>query len=272
MISSTLSEHQVEGSSFGAISYLRAEQDFDFQVSAFSKYGTLHFHPDGFGDIFFNGIAQDALRQSLANGAQADGSYNLGADHTLRAGLYLQGERASADTNSSVLPITACTGAEAAGDSRLPGDGRPHLWRDARVDRAGPGQDRLALQRLSPGRMESGTEAHGQLRRALRRGERIHHGRAAEPAPQHGVEADRRDHRPCRLCQLPDAAAVRAGGDAIARRHARHERELRLARSRPLQHRHLPQLAGQVRALARVRRRRRAGGPARPQDRHRRVL
>jgi len=113
--SSTLSEHQVEGSSFGAISYLRAEQDFDFQVSAFSKYGTLHFHPDALGDIFFNGIAEDALRQSLANGVQADGSYNLGSDHTLRAGLYLQGEKASADTNSSVLPITACTGAEAPG-------------------------------------------------------------------------------------------------------------------------------------------------------------
>jgi len=111
--SSTLAEHQVEGSSFGALSYLRTEQDFDFQVSAFSKYSTVHFHPDALGDIFFNGIAEDALRQSLANGVQADGSYNLGADHTMRAGLYLQGERASADTNSSVLPIAACAGAEA---------------------------------------------------------------------------------------------------------------------------------------------------------------
>jgi outer membrane receptor protein involved in Fe transport len=117
--SADLTEHQVEGSSFGALSYLRSEQDFDFQVSGFSKYSNLHFHPDALGDIFFDGISQDALRQSLANGIQADGSYPLGPNHTVRAGLYLQGERASADTNSSVLPITACNGAE------VPGSGCP---------------------------------------------------------------------------------------------------------------------------------------------------
>ncbi len=103
-----LNEHQVEGNSFGILSYLRAEEDFDVQVSAFTKYGTLHYHPDALGDLFFNGIAQDALRQSFANGIQADGSYRLGVNHTLRAGLYIQGEKASADASSSVLPITGC--------------------------------------------------------------------------------------------------------------------------------------------------------------------
>jgi hypothetical protein len=106
--SADLTEHQVEGNSFGILSYLRAEEDFDFQVSAFSKYGTLNYHPDSLGDIFFNGIAENALRSSFANGVQADGSYNLGADHTLRVGTFLQAEKASADTTSSVLPIAAC--------------------------------------------------------------------------------------------------------------------------------------------------------------------
>jgi hypothetical protein len=104
-----LSEHQTEGNSFGILSYLHSEENLDFQVSAFAKFGTLHFHPDSIGDIFFNGVAQDALRQSFANGIQADGSYKLGPDHTVRAGIFLQAEKASADTTSSVLPITSCT-------------------------------------------------------------------------------------------------------------------------------------------------------------------
>jgi hypothetical protein len=106
--SANLTEHQVEGNSFGILSYLRAEEDFDVQVSAFSKYGTLNYHPDSLGDIFFNGIAENALRQSLVNGVQADGSYSLGAYNTLRIGTFLQAEKASADTTSSVLPITGC--------------------------------------------------------------------------------------------------------------------------------------------------------------------
>ncbi len=87
------------------LSYLRSEQDLNYQVSAFTKYSTAHFHPDALGDIAFNGIAQDTERTSFANGVQADGSYKLSATHTLRAGLLLTGEKVQADTNSSVLPV-----------------------------------------------------------------------------------------------------------------------------------------------------------------------
>jgi outer membrane receptor protein involved in Fe transport len=114
--SAALSEHQVEGSSFGILSYLLAEENLNAQVSAFTKYSTLSFHPDSLGDIFFNGIAQQALRQSFANGLQADASYKLGPDHTLRGGLLLNEERASSDTNSSVLPITGCAGGGSVAD------------------------------------------------------------------------------------------------------------------------------------------------------------
>ncbi len=113
--SGDLSEHLVESSDFAILSYLRSQENLDFQVSAFTKYSTLQFHPDALGDIFFNGIAEDALRQSFANGVQADASYKLGADHTLRAGLLLNEERASSDTNSSVLPIAGCSGGGVAG-------------------------------------------------------------------------------------------------------------------------------------------------------------
>ena len=103
--SSNIDERQTETSQFLVLSYLRSEQDLNYQVSAFTKYSTAHFHPDALGDIAFNGIAQDTERTSFANGVQADGSYKLSATHTLRAGLLLTGEKVQADTNSSVLPV-----------------------------------------------------------------------------------------------------------------------------------------------------------------------
>jgi outer membrane receptor protein involved in Fe transport len=113
-----LTEHQVEGSQYGIVSYLRTQENFDFQISGFTKYGQLHFHPDQIGDLVFNGIAQDAVRLSWANGVQADGSWRVHPDHTLRGGLRLEGERATADANSSVLPIATCN---AGGDDPAAG-------------------------------------------------------------------------------------------------------------------------------------------------------
>jgi len=100
--SAKLNEHQNEGSHFGVLSYLQSRQDFDLQVSAYTKYSTLHFHPDIYGDLAFTGIAQDALRQSFANGLQAEGAYKAIADHTLRAGIIVGGEKAWADSTSWV--------------------------------------------------------------------------------------------------------------------------------------------------------------------------
>ncbi|HXP76713.1 MAG TPA: TonB-dependent receptor [Stellaceae bacterium] len=107
--SSKVNEHQTEGSQFGIVSYLRSEADLDFQLSVFTKYSTLHFHPDPLPDLAFNGIGQDAMRTSFANGFQAEASYKLGADHTVRGGLLLTGERVSADTNSLVETTGAST-------------------------------------------------------------------------------------------------------------------------------------------------------------------
>jgi len=99
----TLNERQTENNEYAVVSYLRSEQDLSFQVSAFTKYSLLNFHGDSFGDLAFNGIAQNAKRTSFANGIQADGSYKIAADHTLRAGFLVTGERVSVDTTSAVL-------------------------------------------------------------------------------------------------------------------------------------------------------------------------
>jgi outer membrane receptor protein involved in Fe transport len=103
--SAQLNERQTENNEFAVASYLRSEQDLTFQASAFTKYSLLHFHPDGLGDINFNGISQEAQRTSFANGLQVDSSYKIAANHTLRAGLLWAGERVSADTTSDVLPV-----------------------------------------------------------------------------------------------------------------------------------------------------------------------
>jgi outer membrane receptor protein involved in Fe transport len=100
--SATLDEHQNEGSYYGVASYLQSRQDLDFQVSAYDKYSALHYFPDLYGDLAFAGIAQNAQIRSLVNGVQASGSYKDMANHTLRAGFTVEGEKAWTGTTSWV--------------------------------------------------------------------------------------------------------------------------------------------------------------------------
>jgi outer membrane receptor protein involved in Fe transport len=77
----------------------------NFQVSIVNRYSNVYFSPDPLGDLLFNGIAQSATRQSVANGLQGDGSYRVSDANTIRSGFYIQAERSSFNTNSSVLPV-----------------------------------------------------------------------------------------------------------------------------------------------------------------------
>jgi hypothetical protein len=104
--SANLTEHQIEGSQFGAVSYLHSEGPLAFQVSVLTKFSFLDYHPDLLGDLAFNGIGQQADRTSWANNLQADGSYVLTPDHTLRAGILLTDEHVTAKTVSDVLDQT----------------------------------------------------------------------------------------------------------------------------------------------------------------------
>jgi outer membrane receptor protein involved in Fe transport len=99
-----LDELQTETSQFGVLSFLHSGPQIDFRISAFSKYSTLDFHRDpSLADLAFNGISQNALLTSFANGLQVDASGKIGADHTLRGGLFAAGERFTSDTLSAVL-------------------------------------------------------------------------------------------------------------------------------------------------------------------------
>jgi outer membrane receptor protein involved in Fe transport len=111
--SANLNEHQTEGAQFGALSFLHSEGPLDFQVSVLTKYSFLDYHPDLFGDLAFNGIGQTAERTSWANNLQAEGSYRLNSDHTLRGGILITEEHVTSNTNSDVL---AQTGTDDAGN------------------------------------------------------------------------------------------------------------------------------------------------------------
>jgi outer membrane receptor protein involved in Fe transport len=101
--SATLDENQRQITHYGIVTLQEKLGAIDFQVSGFTRYSSLYFTPDPVGDLLFNGVAQTAYRRSIANGTQGDGSYRFNAEHTLRAGFFIQGERSTAATNSLVL-------------------------------------------------------------------------------------------------------------------------------------------------------------------------
>lgn len=99
-----LNERQIETSQFGVLSYLHSSAAIDFRTSVFSKYSTLDFRRDpSLADIGFNGVAQDASLTSFANGVELDFSGRVSANHTLRSGLLLEGERFASRTGSAAL-------------------------------------------------------------------------------------------------------------------------------------------------------------------------
>ena len=103
--SSTLNEFQRERTDFAIISLQKHVNDIDFQVSAYTRYSWLSFSPDWLGDLLFNGIAQQATRSDAAYGVQADGSWRVNDQHTLRAGFLVQQEIGAGKSFSQVLPV-----------------------------------------------------------------------------------------------------------------------------------------------------------------------
>ena len=103
--STMLNERQAEQNTFGVLALQKSVNGLDLQVSAFSRYSTLHFIPDTIGDLVFNGIASDVYRRGFANGLQGDGAYKLNDAHTLRAGFTVTGESTQNSNVSTVLPL-----------------------------------------------------------------------------------------------------------------------------------------------------------------------
>jgi outer membrane receptor protein involved in Fe transport len=128
-LSDNLDENQREITHYGILSYLHAGTDFDFQVSAFGRYSSLFFTPDPLGDLLYNGIAQTAYKRDAAYGLQAEGTWRIASDHTIRGGLIYQADDLQSLTSSQVLAV------DNAGNQTLPDtpidiadNGTKHAW------------------------------------------------------------------------------------------------------------------------------------------------
>lgn len=77
----------------------------DYQAAAFYQYSTLHYLPDSQGgDLIYNGVASDAFKSNSAAGVQADASYKIITDHTLRFGGAYTHQLTKSDNSVGVFP------------------------------------------------------------------------------------------------------------------------------------------------------------------------
>ncbi len=107
--SAQLNENQLEDTQYSVLALQRSVNGFDGQISYFTRYDRLHYTPDPIGDLLINGVASDVVRQSLTNGVQADGSYQINPAHTIRTGFFFSAEQAFVGNTSLVEPLVGGT-------------------------------------------------------------------------------------------------------------------------------------------------------------------
>ena len=105
--SANLNENQTETNDYAIVSLEHIQGDLDLQSSLIARYASLTFAPDALGDLLYDGVAQNAFKRDVSYGWQTDASYHAFDSHTVRAGFYLQYDKATSDTTSQVLPVDA---------------------------------------------------------------------------------------------------------------------------------------------------------------------
>ncbi len=95
---------QREKNRFQILSYQgTAGAGVDYQVSLFNRYSDVAYTPDAVGDLTFKGIAAHILRRNQTVGTQADLSYPVGREHTLRTGIVYSREQFRVNNVSQVF-------------------------------------------------------------------------------------------------------------------------------------------------------------------------
>jgi outer membrane receptor protein involved in Fe transport len=110
--SAQLNENQTETTHFAVLSVQKSYEDFNGQLSYFTRYNNLQFTPDPTGDLLINGIASTITRNTYTNGVQGDGSYQVNSAHTLRAGFSVSAEQSFVGNSSLVEPCIICDGSD----------------------------------------------------------------------------------------------------------------------------------------------------------------
>jgi outer membrane receptor protein involved in Fe transport len=110
--SATLNENEHDTYVANIVAWQRHGTDGDAQIAAYSRYANVHFFPDVFGDLEFNDLASNVIRESVLNGIQGDASYLVNDRHTLRFGFAVSGEQTNLNNVYTVLPgsVGAVTG------------------------------------------------------------------------------------------------------------------------------------------------------------------
>jgi outer membrane receptor protein involved in Fe transport len=103
----SLNENETDRFFFGLVALQRHHDDTDMQFSMFTRYATVDFVPDLYGDLAFNDVASNVVRKSLLNGLEFDASDRLSDAHTLRGGLTFSIEKTQVRDLSFVLPLDA---------------------------------------------------------------------------------------------------------------------------------------------------------------------
>jgi outer membrane receptor protein involved in Fe transport len=110
--SAQLNENQVETTQFGVLTVQKSDEEFNGQLSYFTRYNNLKFTPDPVGDLLINGIASTVTRETYTNGIQGDASYQVNSAHTLRTGFTVSGEQSFVGNSSLVDPCMLCDGTD----------------------------------------------------------------------------------------------------------------------------------------------------------------
>jgi outer membrane receptor protein involved in Fe transport len=105
--SSAVAENQYEASLYNVLAWQKSMGALDFQVAYFSRYSALQFSPDAYGDLLYNGVASDVLRESFLNGVNADAAYRYDEAHTIRGGISASGEETYSRNASLVFATDA---------------------------------------------------------------------------------------------------------------------------------------------------------------------
>ena len=106
--SAALDQNQREITHYGVLAWQYANGPLNLQVAPFLRYSQTRYTPDPQGgDLILAGVADSSRLSSLAAGVQADASYEAGAGHTLRLGLFFQNERTRSLVTSRVFAVDA---------------------------------------------------------------------------------------------------------------------------------------------------------------------
>ena len=105
--SAAANNYQTEQNYYAVLAYQKSAGHFLSQVSILSRYTDIRFTPDPVQGLLLAGNAAQVENSDLANGLQADASYELGDHHTLRAGMLATYDLERLDTTSSVFPSTS---------------------------------------------------------------------------------------------------------------------------------------------------------------------